>query len=318
MRILVNLIGGGIGNFVMTVPLLKILKKKLNCKIYVLVDEGKSIFLKNESYIDGFFYYNRKSSFFKKLNIIFKLYKHNFDYSIVPLPKSGYVTLLDFLIHSKKRISHDIQKFKFLYTDLIKYNFKHDVIDNLKFLDYFDINYSKKDVDLSLNLYDSKYLFKSSKKIIGIHPGSEGVYKRWSFRKFNSLIKKLLKKNIVFIFLGPSEKEFKFNIKSKNLYVFRLKDIFELYSKIKSCDLFLSNDSGIMHLAVSAKVKTIGLFGPTNPLLTGPYGISNKFIKYNLKCDSKDRICKNKVNCKFKCLSSISVDEVYELICKIS
>lgn len=34
----------------------------------------------------------------------------------------------------------------------------------------------------------------------------------------------------------------------------------------------LTNDSGPMHLAASLRVRTVALFGPTDPELTGPYG----------------------------------------------
>lgn len=41
---------------------------------------------------------------------------------------------------------------------------------------------------------------------------------------------------------------------------------------IGHCDLFIGNDSGLMHGAAALGVKTIGLFGPTSETAYGPYG----------------------------------------------
>lgn len=41
---------------------------------------------------------------------------------------------------------------------------------------------------------------------------------------------------------------------------------------IHRCNLFISNDSGLMHVAAAVGVPTIGLFGPTDEALTGPRG----------------------------------------------
>ena len=41
---------------------------------------------------------------------------------------------------------------------------------------------------------------------------------------------------------------------------------------MKRCDLFIGNDSGLMHLSAASKIPTIGLFGPTNDKLYSPMG----------------------------------------------
>lgn len=44
---------------------------------------------------------------------------------------------------------------------------------------------------------------------------------------------------------------------------------------IGNSDWVISNDSGPMHLAAALGVKTIGIFGPTDPLLYGPYPLNS-------------------------------------------
>ncbi|HET7536138.1 MAG TPA: glycosyltransferase family 9 protein, partial [Candidatus Didemnitutus sp.] len=48
-----------------------------------------------------------------------------------------------------------------------------------------------------------------------------------------------------------------------------------LSSIIAKSDWVISNDSGPMHLAAAVGVKTLGIFGPTDPRLYGPYPLNS-------------------------------------------
>ena len=50
------------------------------------------------------------------------------------------------------------------------------------------------------------------------------------------------------------------------------KSITQTHAYMKRCNLFVGNDSGLMHLSAASKIPTIGLFGPTNNKLYSPYG----------------------------------------------
>ena len=48
-----------------------------------------------------------------------------------------------------------------------------------------------------------------------------------------------------------------------------------LAALINRADWVISNDSGAMHLATALAVKTIGIFGPTDPQRYGPYPLNS-------------------------------------------
>jgi ADP-heptose:LPS heptosyltransferase len=79
---------------------------------------------------------------------------------------------------------------------------------------------------------------------------------------------------------------------------------------INNCGLIVANDSGPMHIAAALGVPTLGLFGPTNPQMHGPYAENSCYvIKKDLFCI----IC-NKTECPYKheCFINMDVNNVVD------
>ena len=53
---------------------------------------------------------------------------------------------------------------------------------------------------------------------------------------------------------------------------------------VAACSLFLTNDSGSMHVASAAGVPTVAIFGATNPKTTGPAGPYNAVVQQKVQC----------------------------------
>jgi len=78
---------------------------------------------------------------------------------------------------------------------------------------------------------------------------------------------------------------------------------------IARCRLFVSNDSGLMHVAAALGVPVVAIFGSTDPVRTGPMGGNCRIVRRPVPCAP----CL-KTHCpeKRECLEKITVDEVYE------
>lgn len=117
----------------------------------------------------------------------------------------------------------------------------------------------------------------SYEKLVVIQPGSGGSHKCCHLDNYLAVAKELASKDIKAIFLlGPAEQERfsdtvikKITDVAKCLTDLSLTNVLEVLS---CADAFLGNDSGITHLAASMGVKTIAVFGPTNPVVYGPVG----------------------------------------------
>ena len=135
---------------------------------------------------------------------------------------------------------------------------------------------TKTDVTCGRKLLASLGLNPTQKFAI-IHPGSGAPEKCWHFENFLSVADYLAENNYQLIFLiGPAEAE-KFSPDIINAFSNKGKclaepDIAQILHVIACADLFIGNDSGITHLAASAGISAIALFGQTNPKLYGPIG----------------------------------------------
>jgi len=114
------------------------------------------------------------------------------------------------------------------------------------------------------------------KKLVVIQPGSGGLQKCWHLDNFLSVAKELVSKGIEVIFLlGPAESD-RFRVRIKNISEIArcLTDLSltQVLGLLSCADVFIGNDSGITHLAAGLGVRTLAVFGPTNPAVYKPLG----------------------------------------------
>lgn len=89
----------------------------------------------------------------------------------------------------------------------------------------------------------------------------------------------------------------------------------ELAALLSRCSVFVSNDSGPMHLAAALGTPTVGLFGPETPLLYGPLGARVKSLYRPPACSPCINVHDNKeASCIWgfpRCLVALEVEEVH-------
>ena len=142
---------------------------------------------------------------------------------------------------------------------------------------------------------------KKHRTLIGIHPGAGKKENRWSPEKFASLVNRLSHETGagIVMSIGPMDDDV-FNQLSSLIQceylLFHNKPIREVAAIIDQLDLFISNDTGIMHVAGATAVPLLSLFGPTDPLQWAPGGTKNHYL------NSRDGT-----------LDTLSVEHVYEM-----
>jgi heptosyltransferase-2 len=81
----------------------------------------------------------------------------------------------------------------------------------------------------------------------------------------------------------------------------------ELLGLIGRATLVISNDTGPMHLANALSVPVVGVFGPTDPEATGPFGPLSRVVKKNVPCWP---CYYRKCPLDHRCMTLISAEEV--------
>jgi heptosyltransferase-2 len=166
----------------------------------------------------------------------------------------------------------------------------------------------------------------SNKKLLGINPGaSYGSAKRWYPEEFADVAVALSSHYDVIIYGGNDEinitKDIEKYLIEKGVINYQnlssQTSISQLLSQIANLDLFITGDSGPMHIAAAYKIPTVAIFGPTNDQETSQWLNENgKIIKRNLSCQP----CMKR-KCPLghhNCMKSIKSDEVLEVINSIT
>jgi heptosyltransferase-2 len=134
----------------------------------------------------------------------------------------------------------------------------------------------------------------AQKPILGINPGaSYGSAKRWYPEEFAKVAGELSSQYDIVIFGGPGEKDIAIDIEQsliekgidnyQNLAANTT--IPELIDHISKLDLFITGDSGPMHVAAAFQVPTVTIFGPTKDDETSQWMNDKSIIvKKNLDC----------------------------------
>ncbi len=146
-----------------------------------------------------------------------------------------------------------------------------------------------------LKLYkQSQSLDVKQKPILGINPGaSYGSAKRWHPEEFAKVAGRLASQYDIVIFGGPAEVDIALDIekslieKSVDNYqnLAGKTTIPELIDRISSLDLFITGDSGPMHVAAAFQVPTVAIFGPTKDDETSQWmNEKNIIVKNSLDC----------------------------------
>lgn len=187
-------------------------------------------------------------------------------------------------------------KRKFSYKRLTKKTI-HQAVRYNDFVNH-SLQVKHKTGDLTLQFVPHKY----KNPTLGINPGATyGSAKRWYPKEFASIAVTLSKRCDIVIFGGSGEINIAKDIEDelikngvKNYTNLAGKtSIKELCEMIGGLDIFITNDSGPMHIGATYKVKTFAIFGPTNFKETNQWQNPNEhIITKNLSCSPcMKRVC---------------------------
>ena len=150
--------------------------------------------------------------------------------------------------------------------------------------------------------------------LIGVHPGAAyGETKRWFPERFAAVLERLHRSGRRFLLLGgtgeePLAEQISAEMDHPVINLIGRTTVAEVLALIGRCSLFLSNDSGLMHVAAALNIPQVALFGSTDPQKTAP--LNNRAVVIHPEHVGCTPCFKRSCPEDLECMKAITVEEV--------
>lgn len=319
-----------LGDVVLVTPLLEALKERFpQARIAVVTTPTGGEILQGNPVISEIIVYDKKVTqrgWLNFLRVVRQIRERQFDLAVLP-HRSMRTSLLAYLAGIPVRLGFENSIAKFLLTQSAAYlKARHEVERNLELA--YSLGAQRKQIKPKVYLSQEEDSFAreflaangvSDGFLVGLNPGSVWATKRWLPEGFAQVGDRLTKDYNTRVIVFGSAKEAEIgqqvikNMKHTPISAIGQTNLKQLTALIKRCYLFVTNDSGPMHLAMAVATPTVAIFGPTTTDIGfGPYGEKAIVVeRKGLKC----RPCglhgpKKCPQGHFACMKEISPDEV--------
>jgi heptosyltransferase-2 len=174
------------------------------------------------------------------------------------------------------------------------------------------------------NLKKIPTVFNPKGKIL-IHPFAGWRAKEWNFNKYYKLaisLKRFYQISLI-VPINNISNDITNEFFLDGVEVIQTQTVEQLIEQIKSCSIFIGNDSGPLYIASLLGKPTFSIYGPTNYEFSSPFGESHQNITKTLKCSPE----KNKQYCfttagmfgcpSFECMNLLEFEDAYDRIIEL-
>lgn len=315
------------GDIVHSLPFLAVLKKRYpNSEIHWVVAKGLHTFLEGHPLIhklwimdkDSWKDFGRIRKSLCEMNAFRRgLKKEGFDISIdlSGLLRSG---LISWAAAARYRLgfSDSDEGSPFFYTHKLRGGDQIHAIDRYLLLaDLIDCDTTEVSYPFAPLPDITELLSTLPEQFCIMVPSAGKKANRWPAQRFSKLAARLPIPSIVIAGDGDRSiaEEVVASSKGKAINLAGKTGLKELVALTKRSSYFICNDTGPMHIAAALNIPVFALFGPANPVRTGPYGNNSTVIQVPLDCSP----CYAQKPCtqhNWRCMKELTVDTVYEHI----
>lgn len=288
--------------------------------------------LKGNPHLDEIIIFDEKDrhkGILSKLKFIFFLKRRKFDIAFI-LHRSFTRALIVYLAGIPERVGYYSKKRGWLLTEKISPAQR----DSLHRIDYYltliekaGLRVEDRFTEFFIDHRDEQYVEDFLKKqninkddlTIVINPAGNWAPKRWPAAYFADLMDRLISEFKAKVIITADIKDelvvrtILEKMSAEPINACGRLNLKQLAALLKVASLFICPDTGPLHIANSVGTKKIiALYGPTHPLVTGPYPLKNVII---LRKDLRCKIPCYVVGCRDnRCMKAITPDEVLEQV----
>ncbi len=325
-----------VGDTVMSLPAIASLRQSFpRAEMVILAKPWVAEIFRNNPAVDRLMLYEAPGihqGIQGKWRLARELKKDDFDLAVL-LQNAFEAAFISFLAKIPRRAGYDTDGRRFLLTHPVTCNPKikqrHQIDYYLGMVESLGVRIAASIPDLAISEHQKEEAFrrlqslgvKDTEKIVGLSPGATfGSAKQWFPERYGKLAEKIGKElgARLLIFGSAGDKEVGLGVCQHSgiplINLTGLTTLSEAMALIARCRLFITNDSGLMHVAAALHTPLIALFGSTNSQRTGPRGELCRVISKPLSCAP---CMKSECPERRQCMEQISVDEVFEEVRKI-
>lgn len=322
-----------IGDVLLSTPAIKALRDKFPpAYIAMVVRPYTAEIVRGNPFIDELIIYDKygtEKSWLASFRFALRLKKKKFDLAVVLHP-TNRMHLITFFAGIKRRIGFD-KKLGFLLSDRVKHakqlGERHELEYSLDLVRYLGCEIKDKrlfmpisqDSELWLEALFKRLAIPLEDRVLAVHPGASCRSKIWPAERFAQVCDRLIDKYGFKVIVLGAEKDKSIarslidNMRNPAINLAGQTSLSQLASLLKRAVLFISNDSGPVHLACAVETPVISIFGRNqkglSPLRWGPQGAKDRVVHKQVGCI--ECLAHNCVK-NFACLRAITVQDVLE------
>ncbi len=319
-----------IGDAIMTTPAVRTIRRNFpNAEITLLALPWVADVFAACPHIDHIFIYDKQKKhqgLRGKLRLATDLRVARYDLAIL-LQNAFEAALITFLARIPVRAGYTTDGRGILLTDGVRkqpdIGTKHQVHYYQEMLERLGLKRGENALELFLDptaVREAETLLEKALQgtevpIIGLNPGAAyGPAKRWPAKKYAELAGRLAATTggLIVIFGTAADQK-----AAAEIAVSAGELVLDLTGKtslslalacIARCHVFVTNDSGLMHVAAALNTPLVAVFGSTDHIATGPFSEQATIVRHPVKCSP----CM-KTHCPKghqQCMESVSVEEM--------
>lgn len=297
-----------IGDVVLSTPVLQALRQTYpNAYIAMMTSPYTKDIVEDNPCLDQVIIYDKAhkhKSWHSSIAFARRIKKKRFDLAIILHP-SNRVHLVTFLAGIPKRVGYN-RKMGFLLTHRLKHKKqlgeKHELDYNLDLLKFLGIVCRDKSLSMAIKPKSEEEVdlllkqagIKNSDRLLAVHPAASCRSKMWPAERFGQAADALSLKYgyKTIIIAGPKDiacaNAVESSMHQKALNLAGKISVSQLASLLKKCTLFISNDSGPVHISSAVGTPVISIFGRNqkglSPLRWGPVGRRDSILHKEVGC----------------------------------
>ena len=311
---------GGIGDAVLLIPAINVLKDKLpDIQITILAEKRNASAFKLCPYVDKVLHYDKPKELVKAL-------RGNYDVVIDTEQWHRLSAVVARLTGSPVSIGYATNERKKMFTHPVSYSHGDYEADGfLNLLSPLGISETGDLMTPFLVVPEASRIKAGTllesldcRSFVTIFPGASIPERRWGTDKFAAVAQRLSEEGIAVVVVGGKGEQTdgdkiingrcRLNLAGKT-------SLMETAAIIEKSSVLLSGDSGVLHIGVGLDRPTVSLFGPGIAKKWAPKGEMHVVINKNLPCSPCTRFGYTpKCPINAKCLSDITVDEVLNAV----